>query len=115
MPVMFFYSFENGVVATAERSTWDIGFYTTKWSAGIIINGGTGTSLVTYENGDTASWNAIDTTGMANWKRLSNSDSIWEEGAFNRNSIDHPDYGWGAFIMQLHTMCWRFSVYYFLG
>lgn len=99
-----FYSFENGVVATADRSTWDIGFYTTKWSAGIIINGGTGTSLVTYENGDTASWNAIDTTGMANWKRLSNSDSIWEEGAFNRNSIDHPDYGWGVYNAITHDV-----------
>lgn len=99
-----FYSLENGVVATAERNTWDIGFYTTTWSAGIIINGGIGTSLVTYENGDTASWNAIDTTGMANWKRLSNADTIWEEGAFNRNSLDHPDYGWGVYNMITHDV-----------
>lgn len=99
-----FYSFENGVVATADRSTWDIGFYTTIWSAGIIINDGTGTSLVTYENGDTASWNAIDTTGMAGWKRLNNSDTIWEEGAFNRNSSNHPDYGWGIYNTITHDV-----------
>jgi len=99
-----FYSLENGVVATAERNNWDIGFYTTKWSAGIIINGGIGTKLVTYENGDTASWNAIDTTGMATWKQLNNSDTIWEEGAFNRNSLDHPDYGWGVYNMVTHDV-----------
>lgn len=99
-----FYSFENGVVATAERNTWDIGFYTTKWSAGIIVNGGTGTSLVTYQNGDTASWNAIDTTGMGGWQLLYNSDTIWEDGAFNRNSLGHPDYGWGTYNMVTHDV-----------
>ena len=99
-----FYSLENGVMKTSERNTWDIGFYTTKWSAGIIINGGIGTKLVTYENGDTASWNAIDTTGMATWKQLNNSDTIWEEGAFNRNSLDHPDYGWGVYNMVTHDV-----------
>jgi hypothetical protein len=98
------YSFENGVVATADRSTWDIGFYTNTWSAGIIINDGTGTQLVTYGNGDTSSWNAIDTTGMANWKRLYNSDTIWEDGAFNRNALGHPDYGWGVYNMVSHDV-----------
>ncbi|MBZ0243866.1 MAG: T9SS type A sorting domain-containing protein, partial [Bacteroidales bacterium] len=99
-----FYSLENGVVATAERANWDIGFYTTKWSAGIIINGGTGTKLVTYQNGDTTSWNAIDTTGMASWKQLNNSDTLWEEGAFNRNALGHPDYGWGVYNMVTHDV-----------
>ncbi len=41
---------------------------------------------------------------MANWKRLSNSDSIWEEGAFNRNSMDHPDYGWGVYNAITHDV-----------
>jgi hypothetical protein len=98
------YSFENGVVATADRSTWDIGFYTNTWSAGIIINDGIGTELVTYGNGDTSSWNAIDTTGMAGWKRLYNSDTIWEDGAFNRNALDHPDYGWGVYNGITHDV-----------
>lgn len=98
------YSFENGIVETAERNTWDIGFYTSRWSAGIIINDGMGTELVTYGNGDTSSWNAIDTTGMANWKRLYNSDTIWEEGAFSRNSLGHPDYGWGVYNMVSHDV-----------
>ncbi len=98
------YSFENGVVATADRSTWDIGFYTNRWSAGVIINDGTGTELLTYGNGDTSSWNAIDTTGMAGWKRLYNSDTIWEDGAFNRNALGHPDYGWGVYNMVSHDV-----------
>ncbi|MDA3944537.1 MAG: T9SS type A sorting domain-containing protein [Bacteroidetes bacterium] len=99
-----FYSFENGVIATSERNTWDIAFYTNRWSAGIITNGGIGTQLVTYENGDTSNWNAIDTTGMAGWKRLYNSDSIWEDGAFNRNAMGHPDYGWGMYNMVSHDV-----------
>lgn len=99
-----FYSLENGVVATADRNNWDIGFYTTKWSAGIIINGGIGTSLVTYQNGDTTNWNTIDTTGMSNWKKLQDSDTIWEEGAFNANSLGHPDYGWGVYNMITHDV-----------
>lgn len=98
------YSFENGMVASAERNTWDIGFYTNTWSAGIIINDGMGTELVTYGNGDTSSWNAIDTTGMAGWKRLYNSDTIWEDGAFNRNALGHPDYGWGVYNMVSHDV-----------
>jgi len=98
------YSFENGVVASAERNTWDIGFYTNTWSAGVIINDGIGTELVTYGNGDTSSWNAIDTTGMAGWKRLYNSDTIWEDGAFNRNALGHPDYGWGIYNMVSHDV-----------
>jgi hypothetical protein len=31
------------------------------------------------------------------WKKLYNSDTIWEDGAFNRNTTGHPDYGWGRY------------------
>jgi hypothetical protein len=41
---------------------------------------------------------------MAGWKRLYNSDTIWEDGAFNRNALDHPDYGWGVYNGITHDV-----------
>lgn len=99
-----FYSMSQGVVKTESRNNWDIAFYTTRWSAGIIINDGTGVQLYTYPSGDTTAWASLDTAGMAGWKRLYNSDLSWEEGAFNRNSSGHPDYGWGVYNMITHDV-----------
>lgn len=99
-----FYSMSQGVVKAEPRNNWDIAFYTTRWSAGIIINDGTGVQLFTYPGGDTTAWASMDTTGMNSWKRLYNSDQSWEEGAFNRNSSGHPDYGWGVYNMITHDV-----------
>ena len=86
-----FYSFKNGEVSSVERNTWDIAFFTPRFSAGIIINEGVGVELYTYPNGDTSSWTNIDTSGMASWKLLNNDPNYWEEGAFNMNALGHPD------------------------
>lgn len=99
-----FYSLANGVVKTESRANWDLAFYTNRWSAGIIINEGTGVQLYTYPHGDTTSWNAIDSTGMTFWPSMHNSDTIWEDGAFNRNASGHPDYGWGVYNMISHDV-----------
>ncbi len=99
-----FYSLENGVVKTEPRNNWDIAFYTNPWSAGIIINDGNGVMLYTYPNGDTANWATLDTTGILGWKNLNNSDTIWEDGAFNRNALGHPDYGWGVYNTISHDV-----------
>jgi len=92
-----YYSFENGAVLTTPRVSWDIAFQTTIFSATILTNGAAGVDLWTYPNADTSGWAAIDTTGMTAWKLLYNSDEYWDEGAFNRNSNGHPDYGWGRY------------------
>ncbi|PKP52570.1 MAG: hypothetical protein CVT92_08425 [Bacteroidetes bacterium HGW-Bacteroidetes-1] len=99
-----FYSLANGVVKTEVRNNWDIAFYTNRWSAGIVTNYGTGVTLYTYPFGDTTAWNTMDTTGMAEWQQMYNSDTIWEEGAFNRNASEHPDYGWGVYNMISHDV-----------
>lgn len=99
-----FYSLENGVVKSEPRNNWDLGFYTNTWSAGIIINGGNGVMLYTYPDGDTANWASLDTTGILSWKNLNNSDTIWEDGAFNRNALGHPDYGWGVYNTISHDV-----------
>ncbi|MDP3463335.1 MAG: T9SS type A sorting domain-containing protein [Bacteroidales bacterium] len=99
-----FYSFENGVVKIEARNNWDIAFYTSRWSAGIIANDGMGVSIYTYPLNDTNGWNSVDVSGIDSWTPLFNSDTIWEDGAFNRNSLGHPDYGWGVYNTINHDV-----------
>lgn len=99
-----YYSFENGEVHSVERTNWEIGFYTITWSAGVIINGGKGVELYLYPTADTTGWAAIDTTGLSSWPVLYNSTTDWEEGAFNRHSSGHPDYGWGTYNTITHDV-----------
>ena len=76
-----YYSLENGTVGTSPRNTWDLAFYTPRFSAGIIINEGYGVTLYSYPNGDTSAWATLDTVGMTSWKAINNSPTIWEDGA----------------------------------
>jgi len=99
-----FYSMADGLVSSVARSGWDIGFYTNAFSAGIIINEGNGVQLFTYPNNDTSGWAHIDTTGQFGWKSMVNSSEYWEDGAFNRNALGHPDYGWGVYNMITHSV-----------
>lgn len=99
-----FYSLDNGVVKTETRANWDIAFYTNRWSAGIQVNDGGGVMLYTYPLGDTSAWNNIDASGIEGWTNLVNSDTIWEDGAFNRNALGHPDYGWGVYNTISHDV-----------
>lgn len=99
-----FYSMSDGLVASVERAGWDIAFYTSAFSAGIIINEGNGVMLYNYPNGDTAAWATVDTSGMSSWTALVNSPEIWEDGAFNRDATGHPDYGWGVYNTVTHSL-----------
>lgn len=99
-----YYSFENGEILSVERQNWDIGFYTSPWSAGIITNGGNGTELYLYPVSDTSAWNSIDTTGLSTWPVLYNATDEWENGAFNRHATGHPDYGWGVYNSITHDV-----------
>ncbi len=99
-----FYSMSDGQVANIPRAGWDIAFYTAAFSAGIIINEGSGAQLYKYPNGDTSSWASVDTVGLSTWDVLYNSPDYWEDGAFNNNSTGHPDYGWGVYNMVTHSV-----------
>ncbi len=100
-----YYSFENGTIEEIARNNWDIAFYTPKFSAGILVNGGKGAYLYTYPTGDTSDWTAIDTSGIdETWKPIYNSPTVWEDGAFNVNATGHPDYGWGTYNMATHNL-----------
>lgn len=99
-----FYSFSNGVVKTSPRNVWDIAFYTSAWSAGIIINDGAGVELYTYPDAAAAGWDTFDTIGMSYWTKMYNDPAEWENGAFNRNQKGHPDYGWGIYSSTSHDV-----------
>jgi hypothetical protein len=99
-----FYSFKNGEVSNVARDTWDIAFFTPRFSAGIIINEGNGVELYTYPNGDSSAWSTVDTVGMSTWTPMYNSPEYWEDGAFNVNALGHPDYGWGVYNQINHSV-----------
>ncbi|MBW6490964.1 MAG: T9SS type A sorting domain-containing protein [Lentimicrobium sp.] len=99
-----FFSLTDGVVKVSPRNSWDIAFYTNAFSAGIITNDGSGVELYTYPNAAADGWAAFDTIGMTSWKKLYNTTTSWEEGAFNRNATGHPDYGWGVYSMTSHDV-----------
>ena len=99
-----FYSMTNGLVSEAPMSNWDIAFYTARFSAGILINDGAGVKLYTYPGGDTSAWATVDTAGMSTWSNMTNSPTIWEDGAFNAHASEHPDYGWGIYNMATHNL-----------
>jgi len=99
-----FYSMSEGEIANIPRAGWDIAFFTPAFSAGIIINEGSGVELYSYPNGDTSSWAHVDTAGLSTWTPLYNSPEYWEDGAFNVGALGHPDYGWGIYNMVTHSV-----------
>ncbi|NOX84573.1 MAG: hypothetical protein GXO86_01190, partial [Chlorobi bacterium] len=99
-----FYSLENGEVSAVPRNTWDIAFYTARFSSGILLNEGAGDMLFTYPKGDTADWASIDTAGLSTWGPMYNSPTLWEDGAFGAHALGHPDYGWGIYNPVNHNL-----------
>ena len=99
-----FYSLKNGVVKTSPRSAWDLAFSTNPMSSTILINEGYGVELYTYPLGDKDDWDNVDVTDIDNWSAMYNSDTSWYYGAFDRNDLGHPDYGWGIYSMTTHDV-----------
>lgn len=106
-----YYSFENGEVASVSRTNWDIAFQTIQFSATILTNGANGqgfdvpfTSLYAYPKADTTGWTSVDTVGLSTWPILFNNEEYWEDGAFNRTGLNHPDYGWGKYNPVNHDV-----------
>lgn len=98
------YSLENGTVSSASKTSWDLGFEISGFTASILVNHVKGVTLWSYPNGDTSAWNTIDTAGISSWSALYNSDTSWNVGAFNVNmeSNNAFDLGWGVYNMTTH-------------
>lgn len=99
-----FLNVTTGQSIPAPRNNYDLQIYTGRWSAGLLSNDGQGVMVWAYPKGDTATWNAVDTTGLSTWKALYNGLDSWENGAFNRNAKGHPDYGWGVYNTVTHDV-----------
>jgi hypothetical protein len=98
-----FYSMSNGEVLNIPNDNWDIAFSTEVMSSTIRINGGKGVELFTYPLGDTSSWNNINTsTPNILTNVMHNSDTSWQMGAFDKNTLGGFDYGWGVYNVQTH-------------
>lgn len=99
-----YYSMSAGIQGSAIRSTWDIAFRTNLMSASIITNDGSGVELYTYPLADTSGWATVDITLIDTWKKMYNSTTDWETGAFNINQKGHPDYGWCKYNATTHNL-----------
>lgn len=99
-----FYSLTNGDVATIAAADWDLAFDASSFGSSIRINGAMGCELYQYANGDTSDWGNIDTSGLGNWPVLYNSDTAWSIGAFNRNTDNNFDLGWGTYSVITHVV-----------
>lgn len=99
------YDFNTKSKHNMAKSTWDIGF-NTKASRGAAILANYGVDVYIYPNADTAAWSTVlDTTGIATWNKLYNSDLSWDAGAFNVPSTTNQfDYGWGMYTMSNHYL-----------
>lgn len=98
------YSLENGTIESAPKSEWDLAFEINGFASSIRLNHVNGNELWVYPHGDTADWNALDTSGIDAWPLLFNSDTSWARGAFNVNAKVGNDFdlGWGVYNMVTH-------------
>jgi|GEM_PF-6349504 hypothetical protein len=103
-----YYSLKNGVVSTPSRTEWDIAFYTNPQTSTIITNDGNGVLLYVWPFGTKANWSEMNVTvdSLVNYAPLYNtySDTTWQHGAFDNNSLGHPDYGWGVYNSTTHSV-----------
>ncbi len=97
-----YYSFSNGIVKTST-SDWDLAFGIGGFNVDVRTNDGHKVALYLYPNGDTSSWNTIDTTGLSTWTPRRNNENDWSETVMSTGS-NHPDYGWGIYNNVSHNV-----------
>lgn len=100
-----FYSMQNGEIKNISNDNWDLAFTTDQYASTIRTNDGKGVELYTYHLGDTSDWQNINASIMNNLSPgMYNSEISWYDGAFENNSLGHPDYGWGVYNMINHNV-----------
>ena len=97
-----YYSLENGITETVERTNWELAFSTNAYETNIRINSGNAVAL--YEvSTDITAWNTT-TNLSSNAIQLRNSNSDWAQGAFVVNQNGALNYGWGDYNMTTHII-----------
>ena len=100
-----FYSMQNGEIKNISNDNWDLAFTTDQYASTIRTNDGKGVELYTYHLGDTSDWQNINVSITNNLSSgMYNSEISWYDGAFENNSLGHPDYGWGVYNMINHNV-----------
>jgi hypothetical protein len=96
-----YYSLENGVVGSPNRTDWELAFSTSR-DNNIRIN--SANSVVLYEvSSNLNDWQSI-TSISSSAIRLRNSNSDWDLGAFVSNSSGGFNFGWGDYNMETHQI-----------
>ena len=101
-----YYSLPNDEQGSAPMYNWDMCFTTSLMDASIRFNHAKGITVIKVPNADSSGFASLDTTGIASWTRLYNSDTSWNKGALNQtaNSTNPFDFGWGIYDMSTHDV-----------
>lgn len=99
------YSLANGPVGTAQsKDNWDLAFEISGFTASILANTQKNNFALYKAPYKALAYGSLDTSGIASWPLLYNSDASWGLGAFSRtaNPANEFDLGWGVYDMSTH-------------
>lgn len=89
-----YYKMSTETTNTYPHASWDLAFLRTS-NFGFATRVNDAKNVEVYEaSANIADWATIDVTQVANWTRLYNSETIWENGAIDNGSAT---YGWGEY------------------
>ena len=96
-----YFGLADQTIHSTDRNNWDIAFYRkSNYSVGVRINDTKGIQVLEASN-NLNNWASVNVANEANWTELYNSDTDWQEGAFNQGSAS---YGWGEYDMASHQV-----------
>lgn len=94
-----YYKLSTQTETVVTANSWDIAMLrTSPYAFGVRVNGGIGIQVFEASN-NPADWATIDLANEASWTKLYNSDTAWNEGAFQQGSAT---YGWGEYNVTTH-------------
>ena len=99
-----YYSLENGEVKSVALSEWDLAFDVSTRGSNIRFNSATGSKLYLYPKADKSSWSSIDTSGLSTWSQIIDSDTSWDQTAFETHVGSSLDVGWGIYNTITHAV-----------
>lgn len=94
-----FYKLSTETETSVAANSWDIAMLrTSPYAFGLRVNGGIGIEVFQAAN-SASEWNNIDVNNQTGWTQLYNSDTTWNEGAFQKGTAT---YGWGEYNPITH-------------
>ena len=94
-----FYKLSTQSEVSFAANSWDIAMLrTSSMDFSLRVNGHIGISVFEASNSP-SDWTTIDVADETSWAQLYNSDTSWNEGAFDKGSAT---YGWGEYNRASH-------------